>query len=350
MKQFKRSKAIGFFDEDFRLEKLTKLGDPLVRLNQGIDFEIFRPFLLDSLIILPKGDGGRRPYDYVLMFKILILQRYYNLGDDQTEYQICDRLSFMRFLKLTIADDVPDSKTIWLFKEKLIELDLVERLFDLFKSNLQELGLIVHEGKIVDASFVEVPKQRNSREENEQIKNGTIPPQWQEKENENKLEQKDTDARWTKKNGVSYYGYKNHVKCDQKSKLITGYTVTDASEHDSQPFVDLITKEDEGQPVSADSAYVGEEIERQLREEKKVKPQIIEKGYRGKPLTDKQKADNKEKSKFRVRIEHIFGFVENSMNGSTIRTIGIKRAEALIGLMNLTYNMFRKVQLTNPLG
>src|ERR1700753_4217424 len=105
MKSFKRSKAIGFFDEDFPLQKLTTLGDPLERLSQGIEFELLRPLLMEKLYVMPKGDGGRKPYDYVLMFKILILQRYYNLGDDQTEYQICDRLSFMRFLKLTIADE-----------------------------------------------------------------------------------------------------------------------------------------------------------------------------------------------------------------------------------------------------
>jgi|HubBroStandDraft_1064217.scaffolds.fasta_scaffold24918_2 transposase, IS5 family len=348
MKTFKRSKAIGFFDEDFRLEKLSKLGDPLERLSKGIDFELFRPVLLDKLHVEPKDKGGRKPYDYLLMFKIVILQRYYNLSDDQSEYQICDRLSFMRFLKLTIADDVPDSKTIWHFRERLVDLELVDVLFDLFKTKLEELGLIVHEGKIVDASFVEVPKQRNSRDENKQIKDGEIPAAW--KENENKLEQKDTDARWTKKNGVAFYGYKNHVKCEQTNKFITGYTVTDASVHDSQPTPDLLNKEDEGQPLYADSAYVGEDLHVKLVEDKKVKPIIIEKGYRNNPLTDEQKNNNKEKSKVRVRVEHIFGFIENSMNGSTIKTIGIKRAKALIGLMNLTYNLFRKVQVANPIG
>src|SRR4249919_695385 len=117
MKKFKRNKAVGFFDEDFRLTKLSELGDPLERLSAGVDFEIFREVLTEKLHLQPKGKGGRKPYDYVLMFKILILQRYYNISDDQTEYQICDRLSFMCFLKLTLADDVPDSKTIWLFRE-----------------------------------------------------------------------------------------------------------------------------------------------------------------------------------------------------------------------------------------
>ena len=181
MKVFKRSKAVGFFEEDFRLSKLTQLGDPLERLSCGIDFELFRPLLMEKLYVDPKDKGGRPPYDYILMFKIVILQRYYNLSDDQSEYQICDRLSFMRFLKLTIADDVPDSKTIWHFRERLIDLELVDALFDLFKSQLVDLGLIIHEGKIIDATFVEVPKQRNSREDNGQIKNGIIPEEWKKK-------------------------------------------------------------------------------------------------------------------------------------------------------------------------
>jgi IS5 family transposase len=78
---------------------------------------------------LSKGAGGRPPYDYVLMFKILILQRYYNLSDDQVEFQINDRLSFMRFLDLTIADDIPDSRTVWHFREQLTDSGIVEDFF-----------------------------------------------------------------------------------------------------------------------------------------------------------------------------------------------------------------------------
>jgi IS5 family transposase len=104
------------------------------------------------------------------MFKILVLQRYFNLSDDQVEFQICDRISFMRFLGLTVSDDVPDSKTGWAFRERLVDLGLVQLLFDLFIQELEKLGLILNEGKIVDASFIEVPKQRNTREENKQIK------------------------------------------------------------------------------------------------------------------------------------------------------------------------------------
>ena len=131
-KSFKRQRDYGFFDQDIRLSKLSQLGDPLEKLNKGVDFEMFRTILEEKLTPVSLGNGGRPPYDYVLMFKILILQRYYNLSDEQTEYQINDRMSFMRFLDLTIADDIPDSKTVWVFREKVTNLELVESLFDLF--------------------------------------------------------------------------------------------------------------------------------------------------------------------------------------------------------------------------
>jgi IS5 family transposase len=155
MKRYKRHRDYGFFDQDIRLSKLSQLGDPLEKLNSGVDFEIFRQKLEQGLTKVAKGKGGRPPYDYVLMFKVLILQRYYNLSDEQTEYQINDRMSFMRFLDLTIADDIPDSRTIWKFTEQITDLELTEVLFKRFEEELVKLYLIVNEGKIIDASFVE---------------------------------------------------------------------------------------------------------------------------------------------------------------------------------------------------
>ena len=342
MKKFKRHKDYGFFDQDIRLSKLSQLGDPLERLNKGLDFELFRGLLEDKLTRLSEGKGGRPPYDYVLMFKIIILQRYYNLSDEQVEYQINDRMSFMRFLDLTIADDVPDSRTVWNFREQLTDLELTKPLFDLFLKELETLGLVVNEGKIIDASFVEVPRQRNSRDDNKQIKNNEIPEAW--KNNPRKLSQKDTDARWTKKNNQTFFGYKNHVKTDSKSKIICKYKVTGAEVHDSQATEDLLDDKDKGEELYADSAYTGEKQE-ELISEKELINQVHDKGYKNKPLTDKQKEINKIKSKIRVRVEHVFGFMENSMNGMEIRSIGFKRAETIIGLSNLAYNMFRKIQL-----
>lgn len=343
MKQFKRHRDYGFFDQDIRLSKLSQLGDPLERLNKGIDFEIFREIFGKHLIKQAKGKGGRPGYDYVLMFKILILQRYYNLSDDQVEYQINDRMSFMRFLDLTISDDVPDSKTVWNFREQLVELEVIELLFERFIKELEKLNLIINAGKIVDASFIEVPIQRNTKEENKQIKNDEKPASFED--NPHKKAQKDVDARWTKKNNAVYFGYKNHIKIDTASKLITSYVVTNASVHDSQPLDDLLDiGKDNEQPLYGDSAYSGKD-QLKIIKEKLMINQVGEQGYKNKPLTDQQKESNKVKSSTRARVEHIFGFMEMNMNGMYLYVIGIKRVKALIGLMNLTWNMFRKLKL-----
>jgi IS5 family transposase len=342
MKKYKKHRDYGFFDQDIRLSKLSQLGDPLERLNKHINFEIFRDLLETHLSKIAKGKGGRKPYDYVLMFKILILQRYYNVSDDQIEYQINDRMSFMRFLNLTIADDIPDSKTVWNFREQLIDSKSVDELFALFLKELEQLNLILNEGKIIDASFIEVPKQRNSRAENAEIKTGNTPESFDE--NSNKKSQKDLDARWTKKNNVSYYGYKNHVKVDAKSKLIVKYEVTDASVHDSQALENLLDEKDADEDFYGDSAYSGKK-QRDLISQKEMNDKTCKKGHRNNPLNEQENAINREKSRVRSRVEHVFGFMEGSMNGMNLNVIGIKRVQGLVGLMNLTYNMFRKIQI-----
>jgi len=338
----KTKKTRNFFDEYYRLEKLSQKQDPLERLNGYIDWEIFRPLITQALEKESNGKGGRPPYDYILMFKIMILQRYYNISDEQAEFQILDRLSFMRFLGLTISDNVPDHNTIWLFREKLVEQSLVEKLFELFNQQLIGMGLIAHQGSIVDASFVEVPRQRNNRQENKEIKENKTPERFDE--NPNVKSHKDMDARWTQKNKISYYGYKDHVKVCKGSKLIEKYIVTDASVHDSQALNELIDESNSHQELYGDSAYPGI-AGKEFLESKSVKQLFNEKGSRNKPLTTEQFENNRKKSKIRARVEHVFGFIEKSMNGSYIYTIGLKRARAVIGLINLTYNINRYIQL-----
>jgi len=331
-------KQKGFFDEDDRLKELSELGDPLERLNTVIDWGMFRPILTKVLKKEALGPGGRPPYDYVMMFKILVLQRLYNLSDAQTEYQIKDRLSFMRFLGLALCSDVPDDKTIWFFREQLVKADIIDTLFFRFLTMLERKHIITREGSIVDATFVDAPKQRNSKDENDHIKEGKIPRKWEEPGQEHKKAQKDVDARWTVKNDETHYGYKDHIKADAKSKIITDFTVTPANVHDSQELKNLIDKKKD-KVLYADSAYKGAEIEKGLG--RNIENQICEKGYRNNPLTKRQMRSNRKKSKVRSRIEHIFGYMTNSMGGITIRTIGLARARFVIGLMNLAYNIGR---------
>jgi len=330
-------KQIGLFDESNRLKKLSALGDPLEKLNCVIDWHMFEGILNRVFAKEQKGVGGRPPYSYLLLFKILILQRLFNVSDDQAEYQINDRVSFMRFLGLSLGDRVPDAKTIWLFRDTLVKADVMEELFNSFNLQLEQQGIISHKGTIVDATFVEAPHQRNTREENRQIKEGKTPEGWEKPENVNKVRQKDTDARWTIKNKERHFGYKDHVKADADSKLITGYSVTDASVHDSQALIELMDEKDK--VLYADSAYSGNPIADKLP--KGIENQIHEKGYRNRPLSEEQKTENRRKSKIRSRIEHVFGYMTGTMRGITVRSIGIARAKFNIGLTNLIYNLCR---------
>jgi len=339
----KNQTTAGLFDEQFRLEKISRQKDPLEKLQAHIDFEIFRSALhrmedKDK----DQSQGGRPPYDAVMMFKILVLQRFYNLSDDQMEFSILDRLSFMRFLGLTLKDRVPDAKTIWLFRNELTQKGLVKELFRKLDKRLRSHGIIVQEGSMVDATLVAVPIQRNSREENEQIKNDQTPDEWNDQPN--KLRQKDTDARWVTHNGKAHYGYKDHIKADTETKIITNYEVTPANVYDNEVLEPLLDKRDKQQPLYGDSAYRSQSIEEML-EEKQIESQIHEKGYRHLKLTGRQRQRNKKKSKTRARVEHIFAFMENSMNGIFIRCRSLVRAATDIGLMNITYNLFRLVQL-----
>lgn len=331
----------GLFDYEFQLEKINQHNPPLRKLESVIDWEIFRETLEDAFAIEAKGAGGRPSYDRVMMFKIIILQRYYNLSDEQTEFQIKDRLSFQQFLRLQIGDKVPDEKTIWHFKEQLKEKKLSDKLFELFTQSLVSNGIIAKEGSIVDASFVNVPRSRNTREENDAIKQGNIPESFED--NKAKLSQKDCDARWMTKNRERNFGYKNHVNADAKTKLITKFTTTSANVHDSQAVEDLVSKDDKR--LYADSAYTGYKIENWLWL-KNVKNFIHQKAYRNKPLTFEQECSNTIKSKIRSRVEHIFGYMTNSMNnGLNLKAIGKKRIDSTIALLNLTYNLFRYEQL-----
>ena len=334
-------KSRGLFDYEYQLELINKHQPPLAKLGAVIDWEMFRSPVEDAFAIEPKAPGGRPPFDRLMMFKILILQRYYNLSDEQTEFQIKDRLSFMQFLGLQIGDTVPDEKTVWLFKEKLKEKKLSKKLFELFTQTLISKGIVAKEGSIVDASFVNVPRQRNSREENDTIKQGNIPEGFES--NPTKLSQKDCDARWMTKNKERHYGYKNHLNADAQTKLITKFTTSTASVHDSQAIEDIVDQKDKR--LFADSAYSGKTIAGYLNF-KNVKNFIHEKAYRNRPLTLEQETRNTLKSKIRSRVEHIFGFMTNSMNnGLNLKAIGKQRIDSLIGLLNLTYNLFRYEQL-----
>jgi len=336
----------GLFDLEFRLDKIDSNGDPLKKLNALLDWELFRADLeaARDKDKERKSSAGRKPFDAVLMFKILILQALYGLADDAAEYQILDRLSFMRFLGLGQGDAVPDAKTIWLFRDQLTRAEAIDDLFDRFDEFLKDNGYAAKRGQIVDASIVPAPVQRNKPEENEAIKRGQTPEGWDE--NPAKARQKDTDARWTKKNGKSQFGYKNHVNVDVKHKLIRQWEVTDASVHDSLIVPILLDRDNASADVYGDSAFRSEQIERDLRNEG-YRSRIHRKASRGRPLSAREKQGNKTKSRIRARVEHVFGVMSRRAGGKMVRAVGWARARMKIGLRNLAYNLDRYAMLAH---
>ncbi len=279
------------------------------------------------------------------MFKMLVLQALYNLSDDQTEFQVRDRLSFQRFLGLSPEDTVPDAKTLWLFRERLVRHGLIDKLFKRFDEQLWESGLVPKGGQIIDASLISVPKNRNTRDENKQIKEGKTPDRWDEQPNMKR--QKDEDARWNQKYGKNYYGYKNHINIDKEHKLIRRYAVTDASVHDSQMFDEVLDEENSSHSLWADSAYRSEAREKQLRQ-KGYKSRIHRKGSGRRQLNQQEQATNYRRSKVRARVEHVFRDQRTRQGNILVRTKGKLRAAVKIGLMNLTYNMRRLEFLLRP--
>ena len=339
MKFRDHSKGGNLFSSINHQQEMAKRPVGIIKLKGLIDWNCFRP-VLDVVTGYNTKDwskGGNLPFDPLLMFKILILQHYHGLSDEATEFQIGDRLSFMHFLDLQMGDDIPDANTIWDFKE-LIERndrDGSNKLFSCFHEFRNSQGLIAKEGSIIDASFVEAPKQRNSREQNKQIKEGKRPDGFEE--TSNKGAQKDCEARWTKKSNETHFGYKNHAKVDAKSKLIDSYATTPANVHDSQVFEVLLDEKDKA--ILGDSAYKSQTNEDILLK-RSLEDFTMLKANRNAPLSDEDKVYNKKVSSIRVRVEHVFGRMKY-MGADMFRRIGLKRASQHNALCNLTYNMDR---------
>ncbi|MCP5535027.1 MAG: IS5 family transposase [Akkermansiaceae bacterium] len=336
----KQDKGGNLFSAIEHQQAVAKREIGILKLRDIIDWEGFRP-LLEELCGYANRDwnkGGRPPFDPVFMLKVLILQKYHGLSDDATEEQIGDRLSFLHFLGLQLGDDYPDAKTIWVFKERIEEnsREGSRRLFDAFTAALEKKNLIAREGSIVDASFTEAPRQRNTRSQNKRIKQGGRPEEFDT--NKSVGRQKDTDARWTKKNNQSYYGYKNHAKVDLKSKLIICSETTSAEVHDSRVFKQLLDEKDNA--VLADSAYHSEENEEYVLEEINAEEHLMRKSHRNKPLTEQELRTNHTISRMRVRVEHVFGRMAQ-MGADLCRSIGLRRVTSHNHLCNLTYNMDR---------
>ena len=317
----------GFWDVDERYALLSEAGDPLVKLNEVVPWEVFRKPLAKALKRSDGAKGGRPPFDSVMMFKIMVLQALYDLSDDQAEFVINDRLSFLRFLGLGLGDKVPPSRR-----------------------------LQANDCRSTDATLVAAPKQRNSDGEKQAIKEGrTADEIWPDEPA--KAAQKDTDARRTVKFSkakpdadgmvrqrdiaVPSFGYKNHAAIDQHCGFIRGWNVTSASAHDGAQLRNVLNRDNTGSKVWADTAYRSKKNEAWL-ERHGYESDIHHKKPKGRPMSEATSRANGRRSKVRAFVEHVFAHQKNRF-GLFIRTIGIERARVKIGMANIAYNLTRYV-------
>ena len=165
-----------FCDLSDRYAALSAAGDPLVRLVTEVDFEVFRGPLIAALRRSDRGKGGRPPFDPVMMFKVLVLQALLSLSDEATEFHIRDRLLFQRFLRLGLDGCVSDVTKVWLFRERLVQANSIDKLLARFDAALTDRGYLAMGGQIIDATVAPAPKQRNTDEEKSAIKQGDVLP------------------------------------------------------------------------------------------------------------------------------------------------------------------------------
>jgi IS5 family transposase len=346
----------GLFGLSDHLERLSKDGDPLEVLEATVDFEHFRGWLVEGLGYGDGSKGGRPPFDPVSMFKALILQAQHNLSDARMEFMIRDRLSWMRFLDFDLGAPTPDENTIRHFRNRLTETGTLRRVMKAFDWQLQKKGYVPMAGQIVDASLVPAPKQRNTEAEKQAIKEGkTAREIWPDQPN--KAAQKDTNARWTLKVGgkvryrsdgtplpmiaVPVFGYKSHLSIDRRFGFIRESAVTAASAADGRQLKRLVSRENTGSEVWADSAYRSQANETWLAQ-RMLTSRIHRRKPGGKPMPRNIARANAKKSAIRAAVEHVFAHQKTRL-GLFIRTIGIARAEAKLTLANIAYNFDRLI-------
>jgi IS5 family transposase len=184
---------------------------------------------------------------------MIVLQQLFNICDEVIEFQVNDRHAFEEFVGLGVMNSIPDATTVGFFRERLHKAGVIEKRFKMLEAYLRSQGLKARGDQIIDTTLVPVSKQRNTREKNKEIKAGRLPEGWDK--NLDRLRQKDLDARWTKKNDINYYGYKNSICTDINHGFIRRYAVTPANIHDSQMLPRLLDPANEHEYVWADSAY-----------------------------------------------------------------------------------------------
>tara|TARA_Y100000031_G_C8191547_1_gene371634 strand:+ start:37 stop:1131 length:1095 start_codon:yes stop_codon:yes gene_type:complete len=322
MSQFKQ---ISFSDMELsENRKVTRTEKKLRKIDELLDFES----VIDKFAIIDKtknGLGGRPRKEVLMMTKILFVQHLYNMSDPELEDQLNDRLSFQRFVGLSMSIKVPDYTTIWRFRDALIKHNLLDGIFEMVIGECETKGLVIKRGTIVDSTIIKSstrPLSKNKRNVLEEKPSSQI----------------DTDASSTQKRNRHYFGYKGHIGVDHGSKLIRKKTFTTASSHDITEMPNLVTGDENS--VWGDKAYSKKEAKQKARESN-IYYGVLDKGKRNHPLGNKQKRRNKQKSKVRSSVEHPFLYIKEHLGYKIARAKTHARNEFDFTMNCILYNIFR---------
>jgi len=310
----KQSGQMGFGD----LEATSRLSDShfLRKIDSQIDWRPFEKLLAP----LYHPTQGRRSHPPVMMFKALLLAQWYSLSDPGLEEAICDRLSFLRFLGLSLNDPVPDETRICRFRNKLAEANLGERLFAMLAVQLQDKGLIVRRGTLVDATLIKAQPR---------------PPRRGEASG-------DPEAQWTSRGKDGLFGYKAHLAVDESSGLIRHLGLTGANVSESYMFEEMVIGDEAA--VFADAAYTNKARKKALRGQG-VFCGIISRAWRCHPLSGRQKKRNKFFSRVRRAVERVIGTLKWRYGLERCRYLGLRRNHNHLWLKGICYNLKKMLVL-----
>jgi IS5 family transposase len=271
-----------------------------------------------------RSDRGAPGYPALTLFKALLLQQWYGLSDPELEEALSDRLSFRRFVGLSLDQEVPDHSTLWRFREALGRTGVGQKVFNEVELQMIERGLIVRKGTLIDASLVEAQ---------------AAPPEFNSDEPAH-----DEDAAWTRRegSGKKHFGYKAHVAVDQGSGLVRRAVLTPANVNDTEMADGLICGDERA--VYADRAYDSHARSAWLKAAG-IKNRIMRRGNKHHALCARQKLRNRLISPVRAQVETVFALWKRSYGYRKVRYYGLVRNATQLTLMALASNLRRALVL-----
>jgi IS5 family transposase len=307
-----------------RRRKQSRAVATLAKIDSVVNWQA----LVNIVQVIDKSNtdkGGRKPLPFDWKVKMLFLQYAFNLGDEELEDQLIDRLSFQKFVGINFDQEIPDFTTLWYFKEALLRHKLMDRIFSSINHQLELNGLILKKGTIADATIIESDNKPLSKQKRKELESKPSV-------------QIDTEAKSTEKNGKKYFGYKGHIGVDVESKLIRKRKFTPASVHDSQAFEEVLSGDEKS--IWADKAYPIDQHKRIARTVG-IFYGVLDKKKKGKELSGKQQKRNKQKSSVRAAVEHPFAFMRKKLKMGLAMAKNMARNALRFDMNCILYNVLR---------